>query len=326
MMHQFFRYLFKHQVLLALFIITFVWFIIQVREIIVSLFLAYIIMAAVLPFVNFLRKRGLHKVVSVVIAYITILLLLFLLFFPLVPFIVEQIQLLISRFPDYLQQASQIVGIPDSKQLENYLNSELGNLSRNAVGVTTQLFGGLFSLLTTFIVSFYLLLSHENFNKGIARLFHPNLRPKVMTTVNRVNEKLGAWLRGQLLLSFFIGLTSWIALTLAGVPYALPLAILAGILEVLPTLGPILSAIPAVIVALTISPTLAVAVIIIYILIQALENNFLVPNIMQKAVGLNPVIVILAVLIGSTLMGIAGALLAIPFVSFIIVIFKSIEE
>jgi len=123
----------------------------------------------------------------------------------------------------------------------------------------------------------------------------------------------------------FIGSLTWIVLTLMHIPYALPLAVLAGLLEIIPTIGPIISAVPAVIVGLSISPTLAFAAVIGYILIQAIENNFLVPIIMQNAVGLNPIIVILAIVIGSKLMGIAGALLAIPFVSFLLVVFQNIE-
>lgn len=147
-----------------------------------------------------------------------------------------------------------------------------------------------------------------------------------MRIVSLVNEKLGSWLQGQAILSLFIGLITWIALTLLGIPFALPLALLAGMLEVVPTLGPTLAAIPAVIVALTISPTMAVVVAATYILIQMLENQLLVPKIMERAVGLNPVIVIVGVSIGANLLGVVGALLAIPFISFCIVIYKAIAE
>ncbi len=124
----------------------------------------------------------------------------------------------------------------------------------------------------------------------------------------------------------FIGTLTWIGLSILQLPYVLPLALLAGILEIIPTLGPILSAIPAAAVAFTISPTLGFAVIIFYILLQMLENQVLVPKIMEKAVGLNPVIVILGVMIGGNLMGISGALLAIPFMSFLIVLFNSLNS
>ena len=144
--------------------------------------------------------------------------------------------------------------------------------------------------------------------------------------MQRVDDKLGNWLRGQIVLSICIGVMSWIGLMLIGMPFALPLALIAGFLEIVPTLGPILSAIPAVIVALTISPTLAVGVLVLYILIQLTENHIIVPKIMQHAVGLNPVVIILGIMIGANLMGLVGALLSIPFISFVILLFRSINQ
>jgi predicted PurR-regulated permease PerM len=157
-------------------------------------------------------------------------------------------------------------------------------------------------------------------------MFHKERHEMVFRTLGQIDEKLGAWLRGQLVLSATIGVVTFLALTILGVPYALPLAVLAGVLEVIPTLGPTLAAIPAVIVALTITPSLALIVIITYVIIQMLENNFLVPKIMQKAVGLNPVIVIIGVMVGANLMGVTGALLSIPFISFLVVLFSSIQK
>ena len=137
---------------------------------------------------------------------------------------------------------------------------------------------------------------------------------------------MGAWFRGQIVLSFSIGFLTWISLLILGLPFALPLALLAGILEIVPTIGPIISAIPAVIIALNISPTMALLVVLLYIIIQLLENNILVPRIMEKAVGLNPIVIILGVIIGSKLMGIAGALLAVPFISLVVVVISSVRD
>lgn len=282
-----------------------------------------------MPFVEYLRKKRLPKTLAVAIPYFGMMLAILLVIVPLVPFVVSQMQSLVSGFPQYLKQAANIFGFSvDPVQVQAYLANEFNSWSKNALIVTTQVFGGLFSLLAIFIISFYLLLYYDEFKRLFSRLFHYDTRPAVLSTLDAINYKLGAWLRGEIVLMLFIGLMSWIALTLLGVPYrlVLPLALLAGILEVVPTLGPTLSAVPAVVVALTISPTLAVTVILAYIVIQMIENNFLVPKVMEKAVGLNPVVVILGVMIGANLMGIPGALLAIPLISFIIVIFKSIGQ
>lgn len=327
MLHDFIKYLLKNQVLLALFLIVFGWFIFQIRDIIVSIFLSYIIMAAVLPAVDYLRGKKFPKVLAVLIPYLAILTAIFLLIIPLVPFFIAQIQSLVIQFPKLLDLSAASFGVViDPKQLQSYFNSQVGTLGQNAFGVTTKVFGGVFSLITIFVVSFYLLMYHDVFKKYLAKLFHDGSREEVQRILDRINNKLGAWFRGEIILMSFIGLLSWVGLTILGLPYALPLALLAGLLEVIPTIGPIISAIPAIIVALTISPTMALAVAILYLFIQTLENQLLVPKVMEKAVGLNPVIVILSVIIGANLMGIAGALLAIPFVSFVIVLFKSIEK
>ena len=144
--------------------------------------------------------------------------------------------------------------------------------------------------------------------------------------MSQIDDKLGAWLRGQVVLCFSIGLLSWVTLTLINLPYAVPLAVFAGIFEAVPTIGPILSAVPAIIVALTIDPKIAITVAIIYFVIQMLENHVLVPNIMRHAVGLNPIIVIVGIMIGGSLMGITGALLAIPFISFLTVLLNNLND
>lgn len=327
MLPRFFSFLLRNQVLFALFIIFTAWFVFQIREILLTLFLSYIIMASMLPIVEYLRKRGLPKILSVLIPYFGITLVLVLLIFPLVPFVFQQLESLIEGFPKYLDRSASLFGVNiDPRQLQSYLNGQLANLSNSAFEVTTRVFGGIFTVITIFIVSLYLLLYHDHFKKFIARLFHRQHQDRVLKIVSLVNEKLGAWLQGQMILSLFIGTMTWIILTLLGIPFALPLALLAGMLEVVPTLGPTLAAIPAVIVALTISPTMALVVAATYILIQMLENQVLVPKIMERAVGLNPVIVIVGVSIGANLLGVVGALLAIPFISFVIVLYKSFDE
>lgn len=317
----------KRQVLLALFLIALGWFIFQLRGILTSVFISYIIMAALSPAVDTLKKRGLPNLLAVLIPYLSGLLIFFVLVFPLIPFTAQQVQSLITNLPIYVDQTAKTLGFGiDAKAIESAVSSGLSDVGKNAFQVTSKVFGGVFSLITILIVAFYLLLYQREFKHTIANLFHRDVRGKVYATLTLIDEKLGAWLRGQLILSLFIGTITWIVLTILGVPFALPLAILAGILEVIPTLGPTIAAIPAFIVAFTVSPTLGFFVVIAYIVIQLIENNILVPKIMERAVGLNPVIVILGVMIGANLMGVTGALLAIPFIALVIVLFTSLRK
>jgi predicted PurR-regulated permease PerM len=128
----------------------------------------------------------------------------------------------------------------------------------------------------------------------------------------RVQDKLGLWLRAQLLLSGIIFLVTWIGLLILGVKYSLVLALIAGITEVIPFIGPIIGAIPAVLLAFLQSPIKALLVLILYLVIQQLEGNILVPKVMQKTVGLNPIVVIVVILLGAKIAGVLGALLSIP--------------
>lgn len=327
MLEKFFSYLYKNQVVFTLFLIVAGYFVYQTRGIWASFFLSYILMAALLPLVNRLKKWGVPRVLSVLIPFFGVITIIVLLIVPLVPFSMAQTQALFEGLPHYVNQLIRVMGLHlNSSDLQKYLTSEIGSLGQNAFSFTSQVFEKVFTLFSVLIISFYLLFYHDAFHEWVRDFFPKRHRGKAEETLSQVDDKLGAWMRGQLILSAFIGAISWVILSLLNVPYALPLALLAGILEVLPTIGPILSAVPAALVAFTISPQLGTGVVIAYICIQFFENHVLVPNVMQRAVGLNPILVILGITVGGSIMGFAGALLSIPFISFLIVIFNNIHE
>ncbi|MGH9386816.1 MAG: AI-2E family transporter [Vicinamibacterales bacterium] len=188
--------------------------------------------------------------------------------------------------------------------------------SAGAVGTVLiavwSIIGGLFGLLSILLLTFYLLVEWHGILNLFIRLFPRRRRRRVTEVSSRVAVKISAWLGGQLLLGLIIGVTSAIGLALLGVPYFFVLAVIAGIGEMIPMVGPILSAVPAVAVALTISPGLALAVAVFFIAQQVLENNVLVPKVLGSQVGLSAVAVIIALGIGTELLGILGALLAVP--------------
>lgn len=326
MAERIFKFLLKNQVLFTFLLLITGWFIYKTRGIWAAFFLSYIIMAALLPLVRALRRKRIPRVLSVVIPFFSILTLIFLLILPLVPFFIAQFQSLFTTFPTYLNHSANVFGMNlNMLQVQGYISAEIDNIGKNAFSVTTRVFGGVFSIITVLIVSFYLLYYDDIFQNWVASFFPDKAKVRVHKTIVQVNDKLGSWLRGQIVLSLFIGIISWIAMTILGVPYALPLALIAAILEILPTIGPILAAVPAIIVGFTINPSLGLTVALVYLGIQMLENHLLVPKVMQRAVGLNPVLVILGITTGGSMMGIAGALLSIPFISFLIVLFHSLS-
>lgn len=320
------KYILNNHILATVIIVAIALFLFEIRNILVTVFLSYIIMAALNPFVRQLVKLRIPKIVAIVFVYAIVIAFIILLVIPILPFFISQIQALLKAIPAYIDGASQALGIQVNKdQINSVISPIASSVGQNAFSVTSKVFGGIFSVITLFILSFYMLVDRNRIGKSIPGILPDGYREKGILTIHLVEEKLGAWLRGQVVLSLAIGLITWVALTILGIPFALPLAILAGFLEIIPTLGPIIAAIPATIVALAISPVMAISVIGVYVGIQLAENNFLVPKIMQKAVGLNPVVIIIAILIGGNLMGVAGALLSIPFASATIIIFRALK-
>lgn len=324
MMSGFFRkHILENHIVIALFLLLLAFIIHELSGVLVSLFMAYILMAAFSPFVDFLVGKGIRKGLAVLLVYFLFVSILLLIILPLVPFVASQFQLLAGNFPDYLTRISAMFGIGGASfDVQGWVASEMDALSQNAFSLTTKFFGGIFSTLTTLVVSVYLLLEKDNFRKGFLSIFNAESTKSVEKTIDEVDSLLGAWIRGQLTLSFSIGLATWIGLTALHVPFALPLAVIAGILEAVPMVGPIVSSIPATIVAMTVSPALSLAVIGLYIVVQQTENHLLVPKVMQKALGMSPVLVILAIAAGSQLLGVVGAILAIPSVLVIRTIIK----
>lgn len=317
----------RNQILTAVSFIVLGFIIVTLKDIIISLFIAYILMVALLPFVVVLQKNKFPRILSVIIPYFATIALLVLIIFPLFPFFITQVQSLLSHFPELVKNAAAILGVAISKEdLQSFITSDLDIIGQNALLATTRVFSGLFSILTILVVSFYLLVDHEHIKQQIVNAFPKNLQSRVISIFTQIEAKLGAWVRGQIILSFFIGVVTWVALTAIGLPFALPLAILAGILEIIPTIGPILASIPAILIALSVSPTTVFIVILAYIIIQALENNLLVPKIMHHAVGLHPVIVILGVMIGARLMGTIGALLSLPILATLIILYENLQK
>jgi predicted PurR-regulated permease PerM len=192
------------------------------------------------------------------------------------------------------------------------------------LGALTGFVGGIFGVMTLLILTFYMLVNGENIVRTFVRLFPRSERPRVEDACIRVTTKVSAWLGGQLVLGGVIAVSAAIGLWLLGVPYFYVLALIAGVGEMIPVVGPMLSAIPAVAVAFSVSPPVALAVLIFFIAQQQFENHVLVPKIMERQVGVSAVVVIIALLIGGSLLGIVGAILAVPTAAILLVLFEEI--
>ena len=176
----------------------------------------------------------------------------------------------------------------------------------------TSAIDGVFRLFIVLILAFYFIVEKNSMIRGIGIIAPSEYQPFVMHLALKARERMGIWLRGQLALMVSIFILIYPALLLLGIPYALVLALFAGLLEIIPFVGPMVSAVPAILLAFSISPFHALLTACVYLVIQQVEGNILVPKIMQKVAGVNPIVSVLAVLIGWRVGGIVGAVLSIP--------------
>jgi predicted PurR-regulated permease PerM len=292
-----------------------VYFLLQIKSILVALFLSFIVMTALRPAVDKLNlKLKLPRALSIFIVYLLVLFVFGLMIaIVLPPLLIEAYNFLRSFELPFLQQELQNLSLT-VQEISTLLN-QVGDGASMVVSLITSTFSGVFAFFTLMVMSFYIMLDRPNLHKKIGWFSRDKKHIKMADDfLNSVEVQLGGWIRGQIILMLTIGVVTYIGLSLLGLPFALPLAIIAGLLEILPNLGPTIAAVPAVVLAfLGGGPILGVVVIIFYLLVQQFENNLLVPKIMQANVDVNPLIAIVIILTGFTLGGVIGALLSIPF-------------
>jgi predicted PurR-regulated permease PerM len=203
----------------------------------------------------------------------------------------------------------------------NFSLSEIGSILGQAqssfstiYGIITSTFQGIFSFFTVLVMTAYLLIDRDHLHKKISWFTkEPRHLEMADEFINRIEVYLGGWVRGQLFLMITIGVFSFVGLSLLSIPYALPLAVVAGLLEILPNLGPTLAAVPSILVAYgAFGAPMAGFVALFYIFVQMLENNLIVPKIMKDNVDVNPLATILLILTGLKVGGMLGALLSVP--------------
>lgn len=294
-------------IIFAVFFLLFLKLLQLIYGVIIALFIAILIATAVYPLVHFLnRKLRIPRAISAAVILILVLISLFSSVASILPLMVSQTTAFIRGLPILLGRIG--VSMDDS-----VLSNQLGSISTSLFRIALNTFSTAIFTFTIFVISFYLILERDRLLDHLEVLFG-NQAERVQKLIVEVEGKLGHWVRGQLFLMFTIGLMTYLGLTLIGVEYVVPLAIIAGLLELVPNIGPTIAAIPAAIVGFATSPIHGFLTLGLALLIQQLENNLIVPMIMKKAVGLHPVITIVALLIGYQVGGALLAVLALPFV------------
>ena len=293
----------------------------KITDVIVLVFLSSILAFALNPLVSLLHKKlRFPSSLAILTVYLSMIgLIVVALSFLLPPLIGEMGNLITKLHLPQLPRGIDLNQIQNSLKQYNTVIGQLGTSIPSVFGAIFDTFSGFLVVFTFFMLTYYLLIERHNLHKYVAWFFgHSKAEEQAKRVIDKLELSLGGWVRGELALMSIIGVMTYVGLTIIGVPYALPLAILAGILEAVPNIGPTISAIPAVLLAFfTISPTMGLLTILLYVIIQQLENNIIVPKIMQSSVNVNPIVAILAIIIGLRVGGTAGAVLGIPVFLFV---------
>ena len=301
------------------------WCAIIVRHALLVVYAAVVLAIGFSPIVRIIERqrlgvaKRLPRWFAILILYVAILGTVALIFALVFPPLVHQAVALWDKLPEMFDRAQQFL-ISKGIIAEHLTLREAvaktpgtgGDAAGAIAGAVINVVGGIFGVVTILILTFYLLVESSSLRDTFLRLFPREERGRVRQAGHEVTLKVSAWLGGQLLLGAIIGSSSAIGLWALGIPFFYVLALLSGIGEMIPVIGPFLSAIPALAVAASVSLDKVIFVAIFFIVQQQVENHLLVPRIMSKQVGVSAVTVIVALLIGGSLLGIVGALLAVP--------------
>lgn len=281
----------------------------QIRSIILLLFLCFVFMQALNPAVTKLEKYKVPRFAGILFLYSLLLISVSFIIAGIVPALVEQSTSLIQTLPETISKIDLwgIKPIDISSQFKI-----LENLPQNIASAIVSIFSNIISVFVFFVLTFYLLVERSNFGKYSLQLFGKKNQEKSEKIINELEKRLGNWVSAELLLMLVIGVLSYFGYLIIGLKYIVPLAIIAGILEIIPNIGPTVATVLAALVGLTISPLTALLAVVVGIIVQQLENNFIVPKIMKETIGLNPLVTILLIASGAKLGGVIGAIVAIP--------------
>lgn len=308
----------------------------EIWEIIASLFFAIVIAAGIEPTVEWLEKQKIPRVVVVPILYILSLSAMLLMFYIFLPTLFNELWILSQSLPErygsFLSNLFQTPGFgeygflaPALDEVLLNMQDRVANIIPNIFGFISTVFGGLISFLLVIVFSFYLSLRRKDLEKSILAVTPEKHKDTAKVILRSTQRRLGRWLQAMFVLATFMGVATFIALSLLNVKIALTVGILAGILELVPYVGPFIAGGIILIAGSTVSLPVGLIALLAYILLQQLENTVVVPAVMSRVVGFNPLFIIIFVLIGAELAGLWGILVAVPLAAAIAELMRGIN-
>jgi len=307
------------------------------RELVLIVLASIVIASAIEPAAAYLRKYKIPRVLAVLAVYLAFFGGFFSVVFFLLPPVLDETTTMLTTLPMYFESVPQSASaLVETRTLLNSfslrdtsdsIQTFTSALSGDFLLAMSVVFGGAFSFVLIVVFSFYFAINERGIEEFLRVVTPVQYENYVIGLWRRSQKKIGLWMQGQFLLAIIIGTLTYLGLSIIGVPYALVLAVIAGVMELIPVFGPILAAVPAIAVALSVggAPT-ALATGALYIIIQQFENHLIYPLVVTKVVGVPPMLVILALLIGAKLAGILGILLSVPLAAALQELFSDAEK
>jgi len=325
--------------ILFVLLVAFLFF---MKDLVLVVLTAVVIAAAIEPATKWFIKYKVPRVIAVLFVYAFIATLFFGIFYSFIPVLIDETSNFLSTLPSYINSLDLSNGLTDKSFFgssnsiaEQFsirdtvlgIQSSLTNISGGVVSAVSIVFGGLFSFVLIIVLSFYFSAQESGINNFLRVITPVKHQKYVLSLWKRSQIKIGRWMQGQIILALIIGVLVYLGLTILGVKYALLLAVIAAVFELIPVFGPILAAIPAVAFSfIDGGVTLALFVIGLYLIIQQFENHLIYPLVVTKVVGVPPLLVILGLVVGAKLAGFLGIILAVPIATIIQELVKDIQK
>ncbi|MDP3934732.1 MAG: AI-2E family transporter [Candidatus Giovannonibacteria bacterium] len=302
-----------------------IWALWELRDFMAVMLLSIVIASAIEPANHFFARYKIPRVLSVIFIYLATFLIFALVFYLIIPPLFGDILEFLSALPTYIEGAvgprgSLFLLFPEiPKEFNEIIKQVAVSLEKYVADVTpglfsagTALFGGVVSFVLLIVISFYLSVQEhgiENFLRIVTPLENEDY---ILDLWQRSQRKIGRWLQGQILLGVLVGVMVFLGLTILNVKYAISLAILAAMFEIIPVFGPVMAAIPAVAIAFIQSPVSGLMVLGLFVIVQQFENHLIYPLVVRKTIGVPPLLVVISLVIGGTLGGFFGIILSVP--------------
>ena len=318
------------------------WLLFVLRHIVLDVVTAIVIASAIEPGVISLVRKKIPRVLAVLSIYVVLFSLFFGLFYFFLPSILEDLALFLAALPTYLESFTRvgafdtyasILGVPAPSAISvvdltaNIRGVfDISGTFGNAFGAVTRIFGGVFSFVLIIVFSFYFAVIETGVDDFLHVISPKKYQKYVLDLWRRSQRKIGLWMQGQLILALVVGVLVYLGLTLLGVKHALLLAVLAAVFEIIPVFGPALAAVPAILIGFVDGGvTTGIAVFILYVILQQFENHLIYPLVVTRVVGVPPLLIILALIVGAELAGFLGILLSVPAAAVIQELVRDIE-